>query len=95
MDTQLCEQHQQLFSDVQVIKNSLETIKEGIDNSLKWRVAVICTFLGLIGLFINSAIRFGVMESKAVASEVEIREIKTQIYDLNYIKGRTEGLSER
>lgn len=75
------------------LKNAINKVTEHIENGSKWRLAIVCACIGLVGTFICGSIRFGVMESQVLRQEKDINLIQTQICDLNYVKGKAEGLA--
>jgi len=61
----------------------------------KFRLAIVCSCIGLVGLFVGGIVKFAVNDYKVSLHETDIREIREQIYDLNYVKGRAEAVAEK
>jgi hypothetical protein len=100
-----CSEHQEVFSDLQVIKTTVSNldktitaamkgVEKHITDGSKWRLAIVCALVGVAGVFINSSIRFGINEAKTVRAERDIELMRSQVHELNYIRGREEGLVE-
>jgi len=86
------------LEDIASFKSTLESAvtetSKHIEAGSKWRVAIVCSCIGLVGLFIGAIVRFAVMDFKVSSHDIELKEIRTQLYDLNYEKGRATELSE-
>jgi hypothetical protein len=93
-----CQDHDKISEAVIRMEEKLDAaIKEvggHIAAGSKWRLAILCACIGLIGTFVAGVVRFGVMEYKVTTVQEEQIRMKDQIYDLNYEKGRAVGMQE-
>ena len=78
----------------EIIKVAIRDTKDHIEAGSKWRLAIFCSCIGLVGLFITGAITFGVNHYRLGKVEEDVKEVRIQLYDLNYSKGKEIGLSE-
>lgn len=78
----------------EVISNAVNEIGNHIRAGSKYRLAIFCSSLGLVSLFITGVVRFAVIDYKVSILEKEGVTTRGQIYDLNYEKGRAVGLQE-
>lgn len=72
------------------IEHTLDYIRSGS----KYRITVVCSCIGLVGLFISGWVKFNVNDYRLGVAEQDVKEVRSQLYDLNYVKGREVGLSE-
>jgi hypothetical protein len=81
------------------INGAVKETKDHIKGGFNRRVASwgVITTLGcfILGIAYNNAIKFGVMQNEVSYHKEEMKQIKEQIYDLNYVKGKTEGITEK
>ena len=96
---QRCQDHDKLSEAVIRMEEKLDAaIKEvcgHINSGSKWRLAIVCACIGLVGTFVAGVVRFGVMEYKVENIQQDLKLHTNQIYDLNYEKGKATGLAER
>ena len=76
------------------LENSVEETKKHIDAGSKYRLAIVCACIGLVGMAVGAIVKFAVNDYRVTQHDGEIKIIREQIYDLNYVKGRTEAMSE-
>lgn len=76
------------------LKHALEETKNHIQQGSTYRLAIICSCIGLVGLLVGGIIKFSVMDYKVDRHEKKFEQVETQIYDLNYVRGRAEAMSE-
>jgi hypothetical protein len=88
----ICEDIASIKTD---LKNAIESVTGHIEQGTKWRLTIVVACIGLVGMFVGAIVRFSVMEYKVCNLQTQQIEMRSQIYDLNYVKGRTEGLAER
>ena len=77
------------------LKNAIKEATNHIQGGSKWRLAIAIASIGLIGSVVGAIIRFSLIDFKVVSHDKEIIEMRGQIYDLNYEKGRAVGLAEK
>ena len=79
----------------EIVKNAIKEVTSHITAGSKWRLAIACSCIGLVGLFIGGVVRFSVVEYRTIKLEESQKQMQTQIYDLNYEKGKAVGLAEK
>jgi hypothetical protein len=77
------------------LANAIKSTAEHINAGSKWRMAIVVASLGLVGGIVGAIVRFSVIDFKVSMHDTDIKEIRGQIYDLNYEKGRAVGLAEK
>jgi hypothetical protein len=79
------------------INGAVRETKEHIKGGFQRRIASwgVITTLGIfiLGIAYNNAIKFGVMQNEVSTHKEEMKQIKEQIYDLNYVRGKAEAKS--
>lgn len=94
-----CADHDKLAEVVirmeEKLDHAIKEVTAHISAGSKWRLAIACSCVGLVGLAVGAIVRFAVVDFKVANHDVEIKEMRTQIYDLNYEKGRAVGLAEK
>jgi len=85
----------QMCEDIASIKSDMQHFFDHIKEGSKWRVAITISCIGLIGTIVTGIVRFSVMEYKVCSMTTVQTEMRTQIYDLNYVRGKAEGLAEK
>ena len=76
------------------LKNAIQQATDHIQGGARWRLTIACACVGLVGTFVGGVVRFSVMEYKLNIIQADQSTMRTQIYDLNYEKGRLAGIAE-
>jgi hypothetical protein len=85
-----------LFASMTVeVRTAIKLSTDHIENGSKWRLTIICACVGLIGLFTQGVTKFGIMQNEITKQNEVISEHNRQIFDLNYIRGKEEGLADK
>ena len=94
-----CSDHDKLTEAVirmeEKLDHAIKEVSGHISAGSKWRLAIACSCIGLVGLSVGAIVRFSVVDFKVTLHDKDISEMRNQIYDLNYEKGRAVGLGER
>jgi hypothetical protein len=101
-----CQDHDKLSEEVKEmgklivgmdvsLKNAIKETSNHISAGSKWRLTIAISCIGLIGSVVGAIVRFSVIDFKVTAHDKEIIEMRGQIYDLNYEKGRAVGMMEK
>ena len=78
----------------EILKSAIKETTSHITAGSKWRIAITIACISLIGSIVGAIVRFSVIDFKVSQHDENIKEMRTQIYDLNYEKGRAVGLQE-
>lgn len=84
----------QLGEDMSGLKKDIEHTLEYIRSGSKYRITVICSCIGLVGLFISGWVKFNVNDYRLGIAESDVKEVRKELYDLNYVKGKEIGRTE-
>jgi hypothetical protein len=76
------------------LENAIKETREHIEAGSKWRLAIVVACVGLVGGIVSGIVRFSVVEYKVAVLQNDQNKIQDQIFDMNYIKGKTEGIAE-
>ncbi len=101
-----CPDHDNLASEVKEtrlivvemkadLKNAIKETTSHIQAGSKWRMTISIACIGLIGSVVGARVRFSLIGFKVTTHEKDILEMRDQIYDLNFEKGRAVGLAEQ
>jgi|GEM_PF-5926530 len=76
------------------LDHAISETKNHIEAGSRWRLTIVVACIGLIGGVVAGIVRFSVVEYKVAVLQNEQGKMQEQIFDLNYIKGKAEGISE-
>jgi hypothetical protein len=79
----------------EIVKNAIKEVSSHISAGSKWRLAIACSCISLVGVVVGGIVRFSVMEYRTIKLEDSQKEMNKQILDLNYEKGKAVGLAEK
>ncbi len=77
------------------LNNAITNTTNHIIAGSKYRLAIICACIGLVGAVVGGIVRFSVVEYRVNSISNNQDKMLEQIYDLNYEKGRAVGLAEQ
>lgn len=83
-----------MCENVAKISNDIEHVLDHIKSSVKYRMMIIVSCISLVGVILGGIVRFSVVEYKVAVLQNAQGKMQDQIFDLNYIKGKTEGIAE-
>ena len=100
-----CQDHDKLCETVSKIDLSVARMEVALTNAIqettkhiaagtKYRLTILCACIGLVGSIVGGIIRFSLMEYKVSVLQLGQDKMQEQIFDLNYIKGKAEGIAE-
>lgn len=81
----------ELKTDMSEVRTDIKHTLDYIRSGAKYRLTVICACLGLVGTFLGAWIKFSVNDYRLGRTEADVEQIKTQVYDMNYVKGQQSG----
>ena len=101
-----CEEHTKLTETVNKIDLAVARMEVALSNAIKetsnhiaagfkFRITIISSCIVLVGTIVGGIVRFSVMEYKVSVVQNQQDKLQTQIYDLNYTRGKAEGLAEK
>lgn len=77
-----------LKSDMSEVRSDIRHTLDYIRSGAKYRLAVICSCIGIVGTFLGAWVKFSVNDYRLGIAEQDVKEVRVQLYDLNYIKGK-------
>lgn len=77
------------------LDNAIANTTNHIIAGAKYRLAIICSCIGLIGIFLGGIIKFAVNDYKVTLHDKAIEDLRDDNRDLNFEIGKVIGVSEK